>query len=191
MNIVQFDPAARRALSQRASELSDANMALAHYAAGADSAMDAVSRAALDLMTAESLPDIIRTVTQSWPRDLGVDMAALALAAHDEGFRAGPTGMQRLPARRVKAWAGGGANDGAAAQIRSVEGGVPLFGDAGEDIRTLAIVPLVLPIPLGHGVLALGSREQSAPPAMGGTQLLDFLGGAVSRMIAACMMRRP
>ncbi|MGB3722163.1 MAG: DUF484 family protein [Pacificimonas sp.] len=187
MNIVQFDPAARRLLSQRAAQMSNSNAALSHYAAGTDSMMNAVSAAILQLMTAESLPDIIRTVTLDWPKELGVDMAALALASHDEGFRAGPTGIQRLPARRIRAWSSGTSG----AEVRNVEGGVPLFGDAGADVRSVAVIPLALPAPLGVGVLALGSAAHSAPPAMDGTACLDFLGQALSRMIAACLMKPP
>ncbi|MBV7255606.1 hypothetical protein KCG44_02270 [Pacificimonas sp. WHA3] len=188
MNVIDFDSGAKRILDERSAALAGRQEALSHYAAGASAASEAVQDAVLSLMAANGLPEIIRTVTFEWPVELGVDMVALALAAHDEGFRAGPGGIQRLPARRVRAWYEG---SGGATVIRSVQDGTSMFGDAGEGVKTIGLAPLTLVAPLGYGVLALGARTHCAPEAMEGTQFLDFLAAALSRKIGTCLMRRP
>ena len=156
-----------------------------HYAAGSAGALEAVQAACLALMSADSLTDVIETVTHEWPALLSVDVTALALAAHDEGFRAGPSGIQRMPARRIAAWHAGAGG----VRLSEAKENLPLFGGAGTKAAIVAIVPLNLPEPLGCGILALGSCRRTAPGAMGGTEMLDFLGAALSRMIARCQLR--
>lgn len=155
---------------------------LAAYAASSDSLFESVGDAVLALMSAQTLPEILSLVVHEWPHLLGVDAAGVALAAHDSGFRFGPGGVAPVPARRVRAWRGGAAGP----SIREARGDVPLFGPAAGPIRTVGIVPLDLPEPLGCGVLALGSREVAAPAALAGAERLGFLGEALSRMIARC-----
>ena len=193
MNVVEFEAGARRVRAARETRaavtdgaLVRADDPLAHFAAGTQSAVVAAQDAVLALMQADDLPAIIRLVTQDWPAILAVDFCALSLAAHDQGFRAGPCGIQRLPARRIAAWvrAAGGA------QVRAVAGGSDMFGAAGAGVRTVGLVPLTLPAPLGCGLLALGAAGQYRPDALGGTEYLHFLGAALSRKIAACLMTR-
>lgn len=184
MNVLSFEAAARRRLERRLADLSTANAELSHYAAGSAGMAEAAHAACAALLAAETLPQIVRTVTHGWPSILGIEIAALALAAQEEAFRAGPAGIQRLSARRVRAWYGAAG----AAQVRGSMGDVPLFGEQGSAVRTVGIVPLRLDAPLGCGVLALGSRASLAAGPVGGTETLDFLGTALSRMIGRCLL---
>lgn len=184
MNVLSFEAAARRRLERRLADLSAANIELSHFAAGSAGMAEASQAACVALMSAGTLPQIVRTVTHEWPAILGIEIAALALASHDEAFRAGPAGIQRLPARRVRAWHAGAGG----AQVRASTGDVPMFGEQGSAVRTVGIVPLRLEAPLGCGVLALGSRAPLAAGPVGGTETLDFLGAALSRMIGQCLL---
>jgi uncharacterized protein YigA (DUF484 family) len=183
MNIVSFEAAAERKRVGELAGLRETAEDLAHFAAGSAGAEAAAQRAALALLQAGTLPEVVRVVTQQWPQLLGTDVAALALAAHDEGFRAGPEGIRRLPARRVRAWQGASLT----AHVAAVDDAVFLFGSAGESVRTVALVPLRLQAPLGTGLLAFGSRQPTELGTFGGFATLDFLGGALSRMIGKCL----
>ena len=183
MNIIDFNSHARRIIADRSATLVQTNQALYEYATGALGVQEAARAASLSLISAPDLAGVIRTVTQQWPSELDIDMVGLALVAHDEAFRAGPEGIQRLPARRVRAWAQGGEG----VHLRAVEGATQLFGDAGEGVKTVGVAPLTLPRPLGLGILAFGSLRASPPSAMDDSGLLDFLAAAVSRKLASCL----
>ncbi|MEO0499761.1 MAG: hypothetical protein AAF205_04275 [Pseudomonadota bacterium] len=192
MNVISFESHARRHLTQRAARAERASAALAHYVAGEHGLRSAVEQASLPLMTATRLPQIVGTVVADWPRTLGVDTAALALAAHDEGMRASTSGVARIAAKRIRAW----HDNAPGVTIRRVDGAESLFGEAGHDVDIVAILPLALPEPLGCGVLALGDRHGNAVLAdrdldgdVDVAETLGFLSGVLSRRIAACMMQ--
>lgn len=193
MNVIHLDfthrarlsPTTQAVLAEPGAASPAPDAELAAYAASTDSLTESVGSAVLALMEAETLPALMRTVVHDWPALLGVEVAGVAIAAHDRGFRFGPGGVAQVPARRVRAWRGGTAGP----SVIEARGEIPLFGPAAGSLRTVGIVPLALPAPLGCGVLALGSREPAPAEALAGAERLGFLGDALSRMIARCQMK--
>ena len=111
---------------------------------------------------------------------LGLDAVAIALIADGRGLRADASGLQYVDPRLVERSIEGIHG----VVLRGVGRGHPLFGPAADLIRAEALVRLDGTAPLPGGLLALGQRRPQGFETRHGSELLVFLGGVVSRMMA-------
>lgn len=177
--IIDFRDTALIQLRDRVAALDEANADLLAYARGHSGAVAQIHAAALAAMDAESLEHLIHVVCEVWADLLGLDAVTLALVAGETAVRAAAAGMQTVDAAEIAP-----ALAEPRLVLRGVEAGSTVFGPAAALIRSEALVRLSLPAPLPDGVLALGSRVPHAFETAHGGELLVFLGGIVSRMIA-------
>lgn len=182
--VVDFEGHAMASLRRRVAEVEEANQDLIAFARGHSGAVNAIHQAVLAAMDAEGLDHLIHIVTQVWPQILGLDAVSLALFVEDRAMRADASGMQFVERRIVEHSIAG--IDGVV--LRGVGQGHPLFGPASELIRAEALIRLEGVAPLPSGLLALGQRREQGFETRHGSELLLFLGGAVSRMIGRWLL---
>ena len=179
--VIPFQDHALAQLRARVAAAEEANQDLIAFARGHSGAVAAIHEAVLALIEAEGLDHVIHIVTQEWPQMLGLDAVAMGLFVGDVGLRADASGLQfvdpRVIARSIEGFDG--------VVLRAAERGHPLFGPACELIRAEALVPLKSKPPLPNGLLALGQRGGQGFETRHGSELLLFLGGALTR----CMDR--
>lgn len=164
-------------LRRRIEEVEQTNGELIAYARGHAGAAHAIHEAVLAMMEADSLHGFATTITQEWPEILGVDAAALAWSADGHAFAGDVTGLRPFEPRLVVRMAGMDRP----VTIRQVDRGHPLFGEAGESIRSEIAIRLAGA--RGIGLILLG--EETATPIDGpaASRLLRFLGRAASIML--------
>jgi len=179
--VISFESRALDRLRARVAQLDEANADLLAYARGHAGAVAQIHAAALAAMEAEDFAHLVHVVTADWTDILGIDAIALGLETANQAWR-GETALQFLSRGGVDALVGAGHE----AVLRSVDEGAPLFGPAASLIRSEALVRLPARSPLPQGVLALGSRQAHSFEGTHGAELLTFLGGVVSRMMARC-----
>lgn len=171
-------------LKRRMAEVEEANQDLIAFARGHSGAVTAIHQAVLAALDAEGLDHLIHIVTQVWPQILGLDAVSLALFAEDRAIRADASGMQLVDRRIVER----SIADIDGVVLRGVGQGHPLFGPASDLIRAEALIRLEGVAPLPSGLLALGQRREQGFETRHGSELLLFLGGAVSRMIGRWLL---
>jgi hypothetical protein len=187
MKVVDFQTEALLRLRTRVAALGEANNDLLAYARGHSGAVQQIHAAALAAMDATCFEHLLHVVTQDWVDILRVDAVGVGLMTHGQGIRAGANGLQFVDPEQVELW----CHLLPVGQVRSVPHGSPVFGPAAPLIRAEALIALRPQPPSPAGILALGSREAHAFGDHHGSELLGFLGGVVSRMIARWMLTPP
>lgn len=177
--VIDFQTEAIGRLRTAVAKLGEQNEALLAYARGHSGAAAQIHAAVLSALEAGSFEHLAHIITQDWVDILGLDAVALALIGGQQGLRLGATGLQLLDPALVADWFPG--RDLVA--LRSVDAGSAIFGPAAPLVRSEALVRLSLGAPLPEGLLALGSRHPHNFDGVGGSELLQFLGGVVSRLL--------
>lgn len=149
-------------LRARVAELGAVNSDLTVYAESHGGAVADIHAAALAAMEADGVGDLARIVTRHWPAMLGLDVAALSFGPAAPGLR-----LVR------------GLRESCAVVLRGVDHGAPLFGADAPLVRSEALIDLA-----PSGQLGLGSFRHHPFDGGNGRELLAFLGGVVSRMLA-------
>ncbi|AGH48235.1 MULTISPECIES: DUF484 family protein [Sphingomonadales] len=177
--LLDFEGHAVASLRRRVAEVEEANQDLIAFARGHSGAVAAIHQAVIDALEADGLDHLIHVITQAWPHTLGLDAVSLALFVEDGAMRADASGLQIVDRRLLERAVG----DGEGVVLRGVERGHPLFGPASDLIRAEALIRLDGTPPQPSGLLALGQRRPQGFETRHGSELLLFLGQAVSRMI--------
>src|ERR1700752_4715178 len=85
--VISFEERAVATLRDRLGAAESAKQDLIAFARGHSGATAAIHAAVLALIEADSLDALFDVVRRDWPRQLGLDQAALALVADGKGFR--------------------------------------------------------------------------------------------------------
>ena len=177
--VIQFEERAVATLRERLGEAETARADLAAFARGHSGAVATIHEAVLAALEADDFDAFAGVVTREWPAMLGLDCVAMALLIGEHGFRIDSAGVSRCePAMIARAAAQAGE-----VALRSVGRGHPLFGKAAVDIRAEALVMLDAQAPYPRGLLLLGQGGAVADQSDQGSQLLQFLGAALSAML--------
>jgi uncharacterized protein YigA (DUF484 family) len=182
--VIPFEERAVARLRDRLGAAESANEDLIAFARGHSGVTAAIHAAVLAAIEADGAFALFETVTEVWPRLLGVDQIAMALVADGKGFRVGAgyvgTVEPRIVDRAIERLA--------PVTMRAVGCGHPLFGSAARDIRSEALVLLPAEEPLPYGLLLLGQSDAASLDNRHGAQLLGFLGSSLSAMIRRCLI---
>ena len=174
-------------LRDRLGEAESARADLLAFARGHSGAVAAIHRAVLGALEATSLNEMIGIVTGDWPEILGLDSVVLVMVVGDQAFRADRFGVQ-LIARPIVNRA---MQSLGAVELRNVERGHPLFGEAAGEVRSEALIRIDSPAPLPYGLLALGQHGAQSLETPHGADLLLFLGASLAAMIRIWAMTEP
>ncbi|RME68675.1 MAG: DUF484 family protein [Alphaproteobacteria bacterium] len=187
-SVVDFQAYALGVLRQRIAEMDGAHDDLMHAVRSNLTSQARVHEAALALLDADGLEELVHVVTAQWPQTLDVDAVTLSLEVGRQGMRAGASGIQFLAAGVIAEVLG----DGKAVLLRGGIAAEPrIFGPAAALVRAEALVGLHLPAPLPRGLLAFGSRDAAAFAPGQGTELLRFLAAILERSLTRWMMQMP
>ncbi|MEO7505260.1 MAG: DUF484 family protein [Sphingomicrobium sp.] len=179
-SVIHFEERAVASLRQRLGAAESANEDLIAFARGHSGAVSAIHRAVLSAIAADSIEELLGTVTRDWPVILRIDAVAFALVVGEAGYRADAAGIAFIAPQLIdKALAGLGE-----VELRAVPRGHSLFGNAASDIRAEALIRIDCGEGLPHGLLALGQRDVHDIDAGHGAALLRFLGQSLAAMIA-------
>ncbi len=177
--VIQFEERAVVTLRNRLGEAEAARADLAAFARGHSGAVATIHQAVLAALDADDFDSMAAVITCVWPQMLGLDCVALALLVGEQGFRIDKGGVTHCePALIVRATRQAGE-----VALRSVGRGHPLFGEAAVNIRAEALVALDAEAPYPRGLLLLGQAGTVAEGSDQGSQLLQFLGAALSAML--------
>ncbi|MEO5578459.1 MAG: DUF484 family protein [Sphingomicrobium sp.] len=185
--VISFEERAVARLRDRLGEAESARADLLAFARGHSGAVASIHRAVLSALEATSLDEMLRTVTCDWPDVLGLDAVVLAIVVGDQAFRADRCGvnvMARPIVNRAMQSLG-------AVELRNVERGHPLFGEAAGEVRSEALIRIDSPAPLPYGLLALGQHGAQSIETPHGADLLLFLGASLAAMIRRWAMTEP
>ena len=182
--VIDFETGAVAELQKRVAQAEEDRQDLLAFGQGHSGATEAIHAAVLMAIEAEGLDHLLHIVTQQWHDVLGVDAVALALYVGDTGIRADISGMQFVERRLVEKAVG----DLGGVVLRSAGKGHPLFGPAAEQIRGEALIRLDNKSPLPSGLLALGQRECDEIETQHGSELLQFLGDSLARLIGKWLL---
>ena len=185
--VISFEERAVARLRDRLGEAESARADLLAFARGHSGAVASIHRAVLSALEATSLDELLRLVTGDWPELLGLDSVVLALVVGDQAFRADRFGvnvMARPIVNRAMQSLG-------AVELRNVERGHPLFGEAAGAVRSEALIRIDSPAPLPYGLLALGQHGTQSIETPHGADLLLFLGASLAAMIRIWAMTEP
>ena len=185
--VISFEERAVARLRDRLGEAESARADLLAFARGHSGAVAAIHHAVLAALEADSLDELLRIVTADWPEMLGLDSVVLALVVGDQAFRADRCGVQ-LIARPIVNRA---MQSLGAVELRNVERGHPLFGEAAGEVRSEALIRIDSPAPLPYGLLALGQHGEQSLETPHGADLLLFLGASLAAMIRIWAMTEP
>ena len=180
--LIQFDDRAVVRLREQLGAAEEANEDLIAFARGHSDAVASINAATLAAIEAPSVDALLDVLTRDWPAILGIDSVAVALVVGNHGFRADHAGIERVEAAFVERMLDGMVP----VEVRSVDGGHPLFGahSAGR-IRAEALIRVDSPEPFPYGLLALGQQAELAIESSHGSQLLLFL----ARIVSATLRR--
>ena len=184
--VISFEERAVATLRDRLGAAESAREDLIAFARGHSGATAAIHAAVLALMESESVETLFQTVSNHWPRLLGIDHAVLALVADGRGFRVenGYVGTvePQIVNRAIERLD--------AVTMRTVPFGHPLFGTAARDVRSEALILLRAEAPLPYGILLLGQRDAACFDNRHGAQLLGFLGSSLEAMLRRWLIDR-
>jgi uncharacterized protein YigA (DUF484 family) len=184
--VIPFEERAVARLRDRLGAVESANEDLIAFARGHSGATASIHAAVLAAIEADGAFALFETVTEVWPRLLGLDHIALALVADGKGFRieAGRVGTvePRIVDRAIEQLD--------SITMRTVSCGHALFGSAVREIRSEALILLKAEAPLPYGLLLLGQRDAASLDNRHGAQLLGFLGASLSAMLRQCLIER-
>ena len=176
-----FEDHAVARLRDRLGAAETARADLLAFARGHSEAVATVHHAILHTLGSGSLEAMLDLVVGDWPDLLGVDVAVIAVAVGDQGFRVDRDGIGFLDPALVE-------RDCVLprAVTRTVTRGHVLFGREASAVRAEALVPIGSGDPAWpRGLLLLGHRSSVEPGSTHGAELLEFLGDFL-----AAMMRR-
>ena len=185
--VISFEDGAVARLRDRLGEAETARADLLAFARGHSGAVASIHRAVLAGLEAESLDDLLKVVTDDWPQTLGLDCVVLALVVGDQAFRA-DRGEVSVIARPIVNRA---MQSLGAVELRNVERGHPLFGEATETVRSEALIRVDSPSPLPYGLLLLGQTGEQTLDTPHGADLLLFLGSSLAAMIRRWAISEP
>lgn len=185
--LISFEEGAVARLRDRLGEAETARADLLAFARGHSGAVASIHHAILGALEAQSLDELIAIVTGDWPEILGLDSVVLALVVGEQAFRADRFGIH-LIARPIVSRA---MQSLGAVELRNVERGHPLFGDAAQAVRSQALVRIDSPAPLPYGLLVLGQHGAQSLETPHGADLLLFLGASLAAMIRRWAMTEP
>jgi uncharacterized protein YigA (DUF484 family) len=172
-NVVDFVPPAlaRRA---RATVQADAARRELEAIARSNFAAQAQTHATVvDLLEARNHADLARRVDET--ARLRFDLAAGVVALETPGRT--PAGWRMIPEGMADALLG---PEGLASMGPPLYGDL-IFGDASDEVRSVAMIRLAIWEPARQGVLAFGSRDPDGFTPDMGTELVSFLGRVVER----------
>lgn len=182
--VIPFEERAVAKLRDRLGAVESANEDLIAFARGHSGATASIHAAVLALIESDGAFALFETVTEAWPRLLGLDHVAMALVADGKGFRVGAgyvgTVEPRIVDRTIERLD--------PVTMRTVGCGHPLFGSAARDVRSEALILLSADAPLPYGLLLLGQRDAACLDNRHGAQLLGFLGASLSAMLRRCLI---
>lgn len=140
-----------------------------------------IHQAALTILTAEDMGDLLHRVTRDWPVTLGVDAAAV-------GFEtSGKTALDNTGdiVRLTPGWIDRLLGDREAVILRGpdVTAARMLFGPAAALINAQALVRLQPGEDTPEGLLAFGTRDEDGFYPGQGTELVRFLGAILERCL--------
>ena len=177
--VIQFEERAVATLRERLGDAESARADLAAFARGHSGAVATIHSAVIAALEADDFDALAAVVTRDWPIMLGLDCVAMALLIGDQGFRIDVDGVSRCePALISRAMGQVGE-----VELRSVERGHPLFGQAAACVRAEAFVALDAEAPFPRGLLLLGQAGAVADGSDQGSQLLQFLGASLGAML--------
>ncbi len=144
-----------------------------------------IHQAALAILDAEYLGELVHRVMRDWPVTLGVDAAALGFEVSSESDPA--DGSEIVPL--TPGWIDRLLGDQDAAIFRGagVTAARMLFGPAAPLINAQAIVRLQPGENSPQGLLAFGTRDEDGLYPGQGTELLRFLGAILERCLSPWM----
>ncbi len=177
--VIQFEERAVATLRERLGEAESARADLAAFARGHSGAVATIHSAVIAALEADDFDAMTVVVTREWPAMLGLECVALALLIGDQGFRIDAAGVSRCEAAIISR----AVEQIGEIALRSVDRGHPLFGEASGNVRAEALVALDAEVPFPRGLLLLGQAGAVAEGSDQGSQLLQFLGAALSAML--------
>lgn len=182
--VIGFEERSIAQLRERLGAAEEARLDLLAYARGHSGVVASIHAAVIAIMHCDRFDDLLHVVTKQWPAALGLDSVALALTVQGQGFRADCNGVEKVDPKMLMH---GFANlhD---VTMRNVGRGHPVFGPAGESIRSEALIRIDGDPRLPSGVLALGQRSDQSFDTRHGSELLMFLGDALAAMIRRCLI---
>lgn len=172
-NVVDF---VSPALARRALQNAQEDAARKELEAIARSNFDAQAQAhatVIDLLDARNHADLARRVDET--SRLRFDLACGVIALETPGRT--PAGWRMIPAGMADALLG---PEGLAVMGRPLYGDL-LFGEAVDQVQSVAMVRLAIWSPARQGVLAFGSSDPDAFTADMGTELVTFLARVIER----------
>jgi len=142
--------------------------------------------AVLAMLDAETFDDVLRVVSEDWPRLLDVDVVCLGF----EFARAPMPALinplvRQLPLGLVRQMMGPDMNVSLFTDL--VDDGT-LFGEGAGLAHSAALVRIDAGFELPPGLLCLGAREAVFAPGQG-TELISFLGKALALTVRRCLSR--
>ena len=142
--------------------------------------------AVLAMLDTETFDDVLRVVSEDWPRLLDVDVVCLGF----EFARAPMPALinplvRQLPLGLVRQMLGPDMNVCLFGDL--VDDGT-LFGEGAGLAHSAALVRVDAGFELPPGLLCLGAREAVFTPGQG-TELISFLGQALALMVRRCLSR--
>lgn len=182
--VIPFEERAVANLRDRLGAVESANEDLIAFARGHSGATASIHAAVLALMKADGAFALFETVTEVWPRLLGLDHVAMALVADGKGFRVGAGFVGTVEPRIVDR----AIDRLEPVTMRTVDCGHPLFGSAVRHIRSEALILIPAEAPLPYGLLLLGQEDAASLDNRHGKQLLGFLGSSLAAMIRRCLV---
>jgi uncharacterized protein YigA (DUF484 family) len=181
--VIHFEDRAVARLRERLGAVEEANEDLIAFARGHSGAVASIHLAALAVLESATIDSLLEVVTGRWPLLLEVDCAAIALIVGDKGFRADCGGIERIDPAFIRRMIEASPR----VEVRTVEGGNPLFGQAvAGEIRAEALVRIDSPEPFPCGLLVLGQRAKLDLGGGHGSELLLFLGEILAAALRRC-----
>ena len=186
--VISFEERAVARLRDRLGEAETARADLLAFARGHSGAVASIHRAVLAGLEADSS----RAIADR--RDLRLAGNARArFGGADTGGRR--PGVSRRYAARSSVIARPIVNRAmqslGAVELRNVERGHALFGEAAEIVRSEALIRIDSPSPLPYGLLLLGQQGEQALDTPSGADLLLFLGSSLAAMIRRWTLSGP
>ena len=169
-NLVEFGPAALARLEHARALEADARADIEALAEANFTAQIQTHAAIVDLLEARDASDLAARVDEAARARFGLAAGALAV----EG--PAPPGWRALPAGFV-----GHLLGGASARLGAAVAGEPLFGEAGPEVASVALVRLSLWPGERPGLLAFGSPDPTGFTSDMGGELVAFLARVVER----------
>ena len=181
--VIGFEDRAVARLRDRLGAAESARADLAAFARDHSGTVAAIHEAALAILGARDLADLVGIVTRDWPAILGVDSVALGLVVGDRAFRADARGLTEFSRPVIDRMI---ANAGEVA-MRATDRGHPLFGSDADAVRSEVLLAIESPRPMPYGLIALGQREALAFDPAHAAELLLFLAAALAAMLRRCV----